>query len=151
MIELNVIINFASALYAKGGRRHLKLGVMNEMEIINQQLVDGPVTVLSYDLQDNGDSELYSEVKDFLVNRCNWVDVIPQTLHRQLHVKDRCSQKEKMPNTTLWKMEISPADAILEFEQALETYNTNYVCDSRIARGIGIAISGNLYAALKRE
>lgn len=123
---------------------------MNEERIVAQSFPNrGNVTVLAYDLPDNTNPRANTWFKDALAEN-GWQDTIPQTLCRQLGVRDRYVEGETMPSTTLWKFGATPAMALALFEELVNAYNANLQRGEARIQGKAVAFSVGQYAALLR-
>ena len=119
---------------------------MNEVTIENKRIGSEIVTILSYDMDTNDDSNINASIKD-LLKRNGWQDEIEGIL-RQFGANDRIMNLS-LPSTTLWKANCEPKDAIVDFEGALIAYDTNNE-NKKIAYGKAVAFNGNEYAAVEK-
>lgn len=110
---------------------------------------DVTVTVISYDLNTAHDPNINAEFKDWLIDN-GWKKDIPEVKIRRFSIQDTCEARE-LPETTLWKKNITPDDAVLEFERCAMAYKSKHVSDSLIAYGKVVAFCVNTYAALSIE
>lgn len=76
--------------------------------------------LLTYDLVQNGDNQLNTEIKEALI-RLGWSDDVSY----QVRTNNR-SVNDTTPETTLWKAEGSPEDGINAFEAVCTGYASPY-------------------------
>ena len=117
-----------------------------------KKLADSSVTTLAYDIEFNEDSNIYQEVKDYLVAK-EWSFQIPKLRVLPKIGKERIISNAVTPNTTAWKAGVTPKQACEDFRMALLAYDTNHAGDTpkRFARGIAFATCNNIYDAVKVE
>ena len=118
-----------------------------------QILADEPVTTMTYDMVVKDDANINQEIKDYLTER-GWEFIIPkQIIERYLASDLRVEKDTPAPNTTAWKVNVTPAEACAEFKRAILAYNANHSLDDpmKFARGNAFAVRGNEYKALKVE
>lgn len=85
--------------------------------------------LLTYDLVQNGDSQLNTEIKEALI-RLGWSDDV----RYQVRSNNRFVN-DTTPETTLWKAEGSPEDGINAFEAVCTGYTSRHVQDNLRATG----------------
>lgn len=96
--------------------------------------------MITYDLVENSDCNLYSYIKEYLKER-GYEDQI----HYDLGGKNG-QRRENLPNTTLYKTNIEPCEAIGDFWKACVAYNTNNT--ELTAKGKAHAFSGELFDSI---
>jgi len=109
------------------------------------------VTTMAYDMETADDNNISTEIKDYLMNNLGWRNNIPEATLIRKGYKDSITYQEDMPASTLWKVQISPDEAINDFKLACEAYNVNHANDKpslKIARGKAFAISNSQYDAV---
>lgn len=119
----------------------------------NNKLADAPITTMTYDMVVKDDTNINQEIKDYLAEQ-GWKFVIPEQIIERYLTKDwRVEKDAPAPNTTAWKVNVTPAEACTEFKLAIQAYNTNHSHDDpmKFARGNSFAVCGNEYKALKVE
>lgn len=125
---------------------------LNE-KMSKHKLADEPVTTMTYDMVVKDDTSINQEIKDYLAER-GWEFIIPEQIIERYLVNDLQVEKDApAPNTTAWKVNLTPAEACAEFKQAILAYNANHSLEDpmKFARGYAFAVSGNEYKALKVE
>lgn len=93
---------------------------MNELEVKDLEVALPGVTVLSYDLDTTETPDINDFIRQILLDD-GWQDEIGNIIVRQLGIQDVLT-KGKLPLSTLWKGECTPAQAVNEFELALLAY-----------------------------
>lgn len=103
------------------------------------------VVTMSYDLDTTCDNNINTEIKTLLVNY-GWHFECPETTVIEFET-ERNECNDELPNTTAWKVDTTPEDAVVDFRRALVAYDTNHSNDvpAKKARGHAFAISNNHY------
>lgn len=103
------------------------------------------VVTMSYDLDTTHDNNINAEVKGLLINY-GWHFDCPETSIIENGV-NRIERNIDLPSTIAWKVDITPEEAIADFQTALAAYNTNHIIDvpAKMARGHAFAITNNHY------
>lgn len=119
------------------------------MEHIHPGIVS--TTTMAYDMVTEHDNNISTEIKSILMGNLGWHENIPQITIKQTGMRDTIEYGVDMPASTLWKVNISPAEAIQDFLTACTAYNTNHATDNppKIARGKAFAIKDTLYDAVE--
>lgn len=86
---------------------------MNELEVKDLEVALPGVTVLSYDLDTTETPDINDFIRQILLDD-GWQDEIGNIIVRQLGIQDVLT-KGKLPLSTLWKGECTPAQAVNEF------------------------------------
>lgn len=108
-------------------------------------LRDTVVVTMSYDLDTTFDNNINSEIKALLISY-GWHFDCPETTIIE-NGDQRTERDIDLPNTTAWKVDTTPENAIVDFKKALVAYDTNHISDkpARKARGHAFAITNNHY------
>ena len=113
-------------------------------------LAEGHVTTMSYDLEVKDDTNINQEIKDILIGY-GWNFTIPEQRIISYYGKQRVEKDADTPNTTAWKVGVTPMEATEELYAAIETYNTNHALDNPVVlgRGHAFAVCDNVYESIK--
>lgn len=109
------------------------------------------VTLLTYDLVTEDDSNICTEIKDFLMNQRGWRKNIPKLTLRKIGQREILKYGEDLPVSSLWKVSVDPDEAINEFILACQQYDVAHSGDTPIkrAKGKAFAISNTMYNAVE--
>ena len=117
-----------------------------------KHLAERKVTTISYDLDTTKDNNINQEIKDYLIAK-GWNYIVPEQQVVRYVGKTTVEKNVDTPNTTAWKADMNPIDAINEFSAAIEAYNGNHMFDkpAKFGRGKAFAVCDNEYESLRIE
>lgn len=93
--------------------------------------------LLTYDLIQNGDSQLNNAIKEYLKEK-GWSDTVSYWNKTR-----QCSIEDTAPSTTLWKNSNNPEIGCNDFEMACLAYNTQNLQYRRMAKGKVVCVNFN--------
>lgn len=106
-------------------------------------------TMLSYDMDTTDDPNINAFIKNELKAK-GWHDWIIKTENQSYATKQQTSVRNlPMPESTLWKVGVTPAVAIRDFKQSLNEYNAKH--PEFLACGVAYASNGTHYLAFRQE
>lgn len=98
------------------------------------------ITMLAYDLVQNGDTQLNNDIRNRLI-ALGWADEVLEEEH-PAYVQLRDSRRGNMPETTLVKRNVTAQDAQRAFQLALNMYDAEREQQNVTARGTMVACDG---------
>ena len=87
-----------------------------------KHLAERKVTTISYDLDTTKDNNINQEIKDYLIAK-GWNYIVPEQQVVRYVGKTTVEKNVDTPNTTAWKADMNPIDAINEFSAAILAFN----------------------------
>lgn len=106
-------------------------------------------TMLAYDMDTADDPNINAFIKNELKAK-GWHDWIIKTESQSYATKQQTSVRNlPMPESTLWKVGVTPAVAIRDFKQSLNEYNAKH--PEFLACGVAYASNGTHYLAFRQE
>lgn len=109
------------------------------------------VTFLTYDLVTEDDSNICTEIKEYLMKNRGWRNNIPCLTLKRHGQKDILEYGEDLPASSLWKVSVDPDEAISDFILACRQYDVAHAGDTPMkrAKGKAFAICNTMYEAVE--
>lgn len=101
--------------------------------------------LMTYDLVQNGDNQLNTEIKETLIER-GWNECVRYFGKPYNHVIE-----DSAPSTTLWKQGDNQEEGCDDFEIVCLGYNTRHVAERKQAKGKVICVSFENVCCVKLE
>lgn len=100
---------------------------------------------MTYDLVQNGDNQLNTEIKEALIQR-GWSDCARYRVKPYNRVME-----DSAPSTTLWKQGDDQEEGCRDFEIVCTIYNTQHFVERRQARGKVVCVNYENSCGVKLE